>query len=288
MEETKEKKTFNPSTNTVVVKPIMRTRNPNVTDPEHEAYFLFGNSTIGYDLPLDRQGNLHNPFESLEEQAWLEKRLDVDLNIYKRKDNYWKTFKVYLGKNEKKLNLSNPKDYIDWLVLKANKMYIAPDGKSMNNRQTYRYALVNEEFDVKVKVSASDKRKKAYKAAGKLEEGGKEAMLNFLKVFGKRVSEGSKTDFLVATIDDLIMNDIDRFLEIADDRDNYEIRLLIADAVECGAVKKDGRKYTLPGGDNLSAKGDQPTMENVILYLQAPGNQDILTLLKTRVQTAKD
>jgi len=284
----KEKKRFKAPNKTVIVKPIMRTRNPNVTDPNHEAYFLFGNSTVRYDLPLDRQGNLHNPFESDEEKEWLEEMLDVDLNIYKRRDNHWHGFKVVLGKTEKKLNLQNPKDYMDWLVLKANKMHIAPSGDAMNNRQTYRYALVAEEFDVKTKVSASDKRKKAYKAAGKLEEGGKQVMLDFLKVYGKKVSPGSKVDFLVAAIDDIIMNDIDKFLDVTDDRDNYEVRLLIADAVDCGAVKKDGRKYTLPGGDDLCAKGDSPTIDNVVVYLQAPANQDILTLLKTRVQTAKD
>ena len=65
MGETKEKVSkFAGINKKVIVKPIMRARNANITDPEHEAFFLFGNATIDYRLPLDRHGNLKNPFDS--------------------------------------------------------------------------------------------------------------------------------------------------------------------------------------------------------------------------------
>jgi hypothetical protein len=287
METTTAKKVFTPKQERVVVKPIMRARNPLVTDPEHEAFFLVGNATINYCLPTDTQGNLLNPFSSKEEQEWLEKELDLDLNFHKTKDNFWHDFKVKLGKSIKRLDLQNPKHYLDYLVLKANRLFIAPNGEAMNDRATYRYALVSEEFENKKSVKQADLKIEAYKAFGKLEED-TEGMKDFLKVYGKKVSPVSKKSFLIEEISKIVDNDLEGFLAVIRDKDNYEIKLLVAEAVEVGAVIKQGRKYTLPGGDNLCGPGEQPTMAHVVEYLKAPANQDILTLLQTRVKTAKD
>lgn len=283
----KEATTFNGRKEVVVVKPIMRSRNPLISDPEHEAFFLVGTSTVSYSLPVDRQNNLVNPFSSKAEQDWLEKELDLDLNVHKRKDNYWHKFRVRLGKDNRRLDLNNPKDYIEWLVLRANNLYIAPTGESMGDRATYRYALVSEEFETKKSVKRADLEIDAYMHLGKLKDD-KEAMLNFLKVYGKKVSPQSKENFLFTELRKLIDTDIDGFLNVAKDKENYDLRLLIANAVEVGAVLKDGRKYSLPGGDDLCAKGEVPTLLNVVNYLKHPGNQDILTALKARVENAKD
>lgn len=287
METLNKEEVFTPPTNKVIVKPVMRMRNPMVDDPQHEAYFLFGTASIDYCLPMDRNHNLVNPFSSKEEQKWLEKQLDVDLNIYKKKeDNYWFKHKVRLGKDERTLNLSNAKDYVDYLILKANQLYIAPDGDSMMKRATYRYALVAEEFQVKSQVKSSDKKKKAYKEAARLEEKGKDFMLNFLKVYGHRASPESKIEFLVAQIDQIIEDDIDGFLKIVDDK-NYEYKLLIATAVEIGAVTKKGRLFYLPGGDPLCGAGETPTIETVVKYILEPANSDILIALKARITDKK-
>jgi len=284
--ETMEVKKFSPIDKRVVIKPIMRVRNPLVSDPDHEAFFLFGSATIDYPLPVDKNNTLINPFTSKEEQAWLEKELDLDLNIYKKKDNFWHTHKVRLGKDQRKLDLLNPKDYIDYLVLKANKLYIAPDGESQKKKATYRYALISEEYETQVVVKSSDKKKAAYKALARLEDKGKDAMLNFLKVYGHRVSPESKLEFLTASIDKIIEEDIDGFLKIADDK-QYELKLLVANAVEVGAVIKKGRLYSLPGGDNLCGAAETPVIETVIAYLSQPANSDILLSLKAKVSNKK-
>ena len=285
--ETTAKETFTPKREVVVVKPIMRARNPLVSDPDHEAFFLVGTSTINYTLPVDRQNNLINPFSSKEEQRWLEKELDLDLNIYKGTNNYWKTFKVRLGKDAKRLDLSQPKDYMDYLVLRANSLYIAPNGESMGARATYRYALVSEEFETKKNVKKADLEIEAFMALGKIVDD-KDAMLNFLKVYGKKVSPHSKKDFLVQEIRKLVDTDLEGFLHVIRDKENYDLKLLIANAVEVGALFKDGRKYNLPGGDNLCNPGDVPTLANAVAFLKYPGNQDIYTALKARVENTKE
>ena len=286
MEVTEKRKGFTPSQDTIVVEPVMRARNSLITDPEHEAFFLFGTASITYCLPVDRQGNLLNPFESKEEQLWLEQALDLDLNHHKGKNNFWHDFRVRLGKDRRVLNLRNPKHYLEYLVLRANKLHIAPDGKSIGNKATYRYALVSQDFRTKESAQQVDLEMEAYIALGAMKED-TEAMTNFLKVYGKKVSPVSKRPFLVAEIKKIIETDISKFLEIIEDKENYELKLLIADAVECGALTKQGRKYFLPGGDELSGTGDSPTLANAVEYIKSPANQDILTTLKARVSAAK-
>ena len=287
LEELKKTAEFTPPDKVIMVKPVLRVRNPLITDPEHEAFFLFGNASIDFPLPVDRQNNLINPFSSKAEQRWLERELDVDLNWHKAKDNYWHRAKVRCDKNTKRLHLSNPKDYIQYLILKANGLYIAPDGESQGNKATYKFALISEEFETKKNVKKADLQIDAYMILGKLRDD-KDSMIDFLKVYGKKVSPVSKPDFLIAEIKKIIEDDIEGFLEVAKDKENYELKLLIARAVDAGAVVKSGRKYSLPGGDGLCGAGEVPVLENAVIYLKNPANQDILTLLKTRVKNAKD
>jgi len=282
----------------ITIKPIMRSVNPNIDDPEHEAFFLFGNASRDYVLPMDRQGNLINPFASDEERAWLQKTLDVDLNVYKKTDNYWHKFKVKLGKTERKLNLSNPQDYVDYLVLKLNKQFIAPIGtKKDSYLQTQRYALVREEDETTEIVNKESKKIEAYKAFGKMEDD-KQAMVNFLKVYGQtavnvgpkkaKVTLNTKRELLIQMVSEVIEKDLNGFLNTVKDKENYDIKLLVANAVEVGAIIKEQRKYFMQGGDALCNEGLVPTIDNVIEYLKAPKNQDIKLMLTARVDNAKE
>lgn len=282
----------------LVIRPIMRSVNPNVTDPDHEAFFLFGGASRDYVLPMNRSGNLVNPFNNDNEKAWLEKELDVDLNVNKQIDNYWHKYKVRLNKAERKLNLLVPQDYMDYLVLSLNRNLIAPIGTRKDGYlATQRYCIVREEDETQEVFSRAGKEIEAYKAFGKMEDD-KLAMINFLKVYGqsavnvgpKRVkfTMGSKRELLVKTISEVLEKDLNGFLAVARDKDNYDIKLLIADAVECGSVIKDSRKYFLVGGDPMCEEGIIPTLDNVVSWLKNPKNQEILLMLKARVATAKE
>lgn len=284
----KETTGFIPKKEIVIVKPnLTKSRNKLVSDPEHEAYFLMGTSSVHYSLPKDVQGNLINPFVEEGSKEWLEKELDVDLNYHKKNDNFWRSFKVKLNKDTKKLDLSNPKDYLTYLVLRANYLHIAPNENVANKRATYRYIMTSETFETEKQANSADKAIRAYMELGKIVED-KQAMYNFLKVYGKKVSPQSKIDFFVAEIKKIIEEDIDSFLRIIEDKENYELKLLIANAVEIGAIKLDKRKYSLPGGDPLCEVGEIPTLENTIKFLKYKGNQELLMTLKARVENTKE
>tara|TARA_R100001463_G_scaffold42850_2_gene89585 strand:+ start:4451 stop:5308 length:858 start_codon:yes stop_codon:yes gene_type:complete len=271
----------------VRIKLIAKGVNSLITDPAHEAYNLFGTSTRDYLVPVDRQGNLHNPFESTAEKLWLEKELDLDLNYHRNEKNYFHTASVSLGKSDKRIDLSNPKQYLEYIILRANKQYVAPSLAASTKKATYKYVIVAENAEIKATASKANQRIEAYKFLGKIEDD-KQAMLDFLKVYGKKVSSVSKIEFLVGEIEKIISDDLEGFLTTAKDKGNYELKLIIAKGVEAGAIMKDKRKYYLPGGDALCGEGDIPTLDNAILYLTNKANQDVLTTIKARIKNAKD
>jgi len=271
----------------IQIKLIVKGVNPSIQDPDHEAYNLFGSSSREYSIPVDRQGNKVNPFLCKEEQEWLEKALDLDLNHHKVNNNYWDRAKIVMGKSTKIINLENPKDYLDYVIARANKQFFAPSGDDQKKKATYKYVIVAENYEIKATASKANQRIEAYKFLGKIEDS-KQEMVDFLKVYGKKVSSVSKIDFLVSEMEKIIVDDIEGFIATSKDKDNYEVKLLIAKAVEVGALIKEKRKYSLPGGDPLCGEGDVPTLENAVIYLKNKANQDIYTTLVARVQNAKD
>lgn len=285
--EVREKVKFTGIEKSVIVKPIKRLRGGLVDDVNHEAAFLFGTSGIDYKLPFDLQGNLINPFSSKEEQEWLEKELDLDLNFHKIKDNFWKTHKVTLKKDDVKLNLKNPKHYLDYILLKANKLFIASSLEEQFDKVTYRYVFMDEADEVKQVVKKADLEMEAYMALGVLRNS-KEDMLNFLSIYGKKVSKESKIDFLFMEIKKIVESDLENFLNIIRDKGNYEVKLLIANCVEAGILTKKNRQYFQIGGDPLCEVGQTSTLEYAIKYLKEPINEELLLNLKTRLENTKE
>ena len=167
-------------------------------------------------------------------------------------------------------------------------MFVAPTAATMKDKATYRYAMVKEGYKIKERAVKAGSKKTAYKGAARLEAEGREAMIDFLRVYGKKVSPASKIDFLVGQIDEIVETDMEGFLTIIEDKDNYEIKLLLELALECSAITKTGRKYFLPGGDPLCGTGDVSTLSVVIEYLKSPANGDILDMITARVENAKD
>lgn len=285
--EVREKKSFTVREETVIIRPIARLRNKLVDSLEHEAAFLYKNADNRFCLPIDTQGNLVNPFSSKEEQEWLEDRLDLDLNPYKIEKNYWHKHRVVLDKRPLNLKLSNPKHYLDYLILKTNKQVIAPSLEEQFNKATYRYVMSNAGSELKEVVKKADLEIEAYMALGKLRDS-KEDMLNFLRIYGKKVSKDSKIEFLVNELKKIIEQDLETFLNIIRDKDNYEMKLFIADCTDAGIINSRGKQYFLPGGDSLCGEGSVSVLSEAIKYLKNPANEELYLNLKTRLENAKD
>jgi hypothetical protein len=67
---------------------------------------------------------------------------------------------------------------------------------------TYRYMITSVDEEIKTKSSDTDNKIEAYIALGELRNS-KDDMINFLKVYGKKVSTASKPEFLQGQIKDI-------------------------------------------------------------------------------------
>lgn len=300
MEELQEmKKTaFSLPNKRVKVVPVMRAKGI-IQDPKHEAYFLFGNSTRRYCVAKEGS-RLINPLTP-EEQAFFENKSISgmafeagDLSPYAKLPKFaakngrprcfWDTreAKIDLNKNGKVLNLSDPKDYLEYKILLTNKDEIAPNAKEMFRKKTYWFALVEEDYEIQEVNTKGQKLKQAYKLLGKMEDS-REDMYEFLILYGKKPTQTSKPEYLEAEITKIINDDVDGFLKIAGDKDLKE-KILISKAVAAKAINKASNRYFLKGGEPMALAGQINDLAGAVEYLRHAGNSDILAYLRSQTE----
>jgi hypothetical protein len=289
MGEVKEKVAFKLPNTKITVKPIMRSRGW-ITDKNHEGFFLVGTSSNNIAAPMDENGNIKCPLTEDERAFFEDKSVSGmsysvgDLSPHRETNNFWKKHKIRLYKENKVLDLSNPKDYITYKMLLANTEIVAPTPADSLKKKTYLYMLVAENQEIDTKLTERGKLQEAYKFFGKIEDNVEE-MTSLLKIYGKRVPSDATKKWLMNEIGNLIddSSKIDDLLEIIRDKDRG-IRLLIIEGVDAGFIKKEGRKFFLKGGEPLALPGEVPLINNAVEFLKSPKNQDILLELKARLE----
>jgi hypothetical protein len=237
----------------------------------HDGEFMYSGTETHFVLPYDiKKGRLASILTS-EEQEFFESKLNEDLNIHKKIDNFWSTFTVKIRKDDKlmrdgyEMDLSDPIDNLRWRLLKIDS-HVAPSWAERFDRGDYTFALVEENEMIESRARVADKKKDAYMFLGKI-EGSTKKMIDFLRVYGKKPSATATVDFLKGEIDKLIEDSktIDNVIAIIKDND-YEMKLFIEDAIEAGAIVRTNRKYYLQGGDVINE--NDPTLNGTVEQLK--------------------
>jgi|18_taG_2_1085343.scaffolds.fasta_scaffold32651_2 hypothetical protein len=288
--ETMTKTTFTLPNKKVLVVPVRR--KGRWLPDNHEASFLFKHSYFQIVVPKDgRNGELRDPLNQ-EERDYFESKASGlalqrgDLSTLKKDDNYWTNFRVKLDKNVLQLNLSDPMDYIRYKVLTVNTDIIAPSSKEKYAKGTYRFAIVEEDYQHEERVKAASEKKTAYKFFGKIDNSPTK-MKDFLNVYytqkpgGKQVPPNAKKEFLIAEIEKLIEVDLLGFLKLADDKD-YDKKVLIFTAQRAGALVREGMTFKIPEGSTI---GDN--LQEVISFFDNPANSEEVIKLKARIENSK-
>lgn len=287
-EEVKEErqKAFTLPNKKVKVVPVRRKGGwLNDLHPDHEANFLVANAKIKYAVPTIGSGRVANPLTP-QERAYLEQVLDEDLNPLKRDNNFWTRRFAILDRGVRILDLSNPLDYIDYKILLMQKDFIAPSGDDRLKKVTYKYYIDDLEYEDRTKYKAATAKKEAYKFFGKLEEKGKPAIVDFLNVYfqnqpGKKADSTMSLEKLVATVDNIIENETDKFLEVAGDAE-YENKLFITKALRIRAILIDQGKYHLPTGEVIANN-----IKDLILWLKDGNNSEEYFQIKARIDQSE-
>jgi hypothetical protein len=254
----------------VYLKPVVR-GGRMISSPEHVAYFQYEGASNWFQLPKNSMGNLVDPFTSSEEREFFEKELDLDLNVNKKKDNFWHTFFVKVIKDFNLMhdgyvfNLSIPLDNLRYRVTKFQSM-VAPSWEERMSRGDYRFALVEEGYAEEVEQNSTNKTIEAFTYLGSIQNS-IPRMKDFLGVYYlekkemQLVPEDADKDWLKKEVRKVIDNEVDLALKIINDP-SAKVKNFILQAVRCGAVIKSARnKYDVPG------EGVSYTYDELVKYL---------------------
>lgn len=276
----------------VYLKPVVR-GGKMINSPEHVAYFQYEGAANWFQLPKTELGVLVNPFINEEEKEFFEKALDVDLNVNKKKDNFWHTFFVKVIKDYNLMHegyifdLSDPLDNLRYRVTKLQPM-TAPSWDTRNSKGEYRFALVDEGYAEEAEQSSTNKTIEAYTYLGSIQNS-VPRMKEFLGVYYmekkemKFVPEDADKDWLKKEVKRIIDNEIDLALKIINDKDS-KIKNFILAAVRAGSVVKTARnKYDIPG------EGTSYTYDELVSYLTEAEKvkDDIYLKISAQIKVAR-
>ncbi len=263
------------------VKVVPVYRNGGWLPEGHDGEFMFTGTVCEFDLPIStKTGRLVNILTK-EEQTFFEEELFLnpgELSVYKKKNNYWHTFKVKLDKEERILDLSDPIDNLTYRICMLSP-HVAPNWETRYQSASFQFALQDEEVIVQEKVTKANKKKDAYKFLGKVENN-PDRMRNILRVYGNKVAPNTKAETMYATLDELIDDEksLPGLLAVINDP-NFEMKIFIEDALSVGAILKKGTRYSLPGGDKIGG-----VLNDVIDYFKDAVNQDIYLKIKNQIE----
>ncbi len=259
----------------------------------HDGHFMYSGTIVRFVVPVNvKRGTLENPLSETE-QIFLEERLGEDLNIHKKGlDNYWRRFEIVIRKDDAlvsngfTLDLSDPIDYIRYKVLSIQPN-VAASWEERYDRGEYTFALVDTAQMVDTEAINVDRKKEAYLFLASIENSN-DKMRDFLRVFGRVTSADATTGYLKTELDKIISttNTLNRMLAIIND-ENYELRLFIEDAVDCGAIVKTGNKYSLPGGDYINPVS--PNLEGTLSMLKKLKKEtdEIYLIIETQIKESR-
>lgn len=276
--------------NKITVRPIRR--RGGWVHPEHDSSFMNDGATMGIVVPVTSGNIVVDPLfdftnddrELFASQIGIEDVLKLNVHV---KKNYWIGNTVTLDKNGLVLDLSNHVDFAKFLILRSDTNRIAPNWKSRFEKGTYKFAIVEEGEEVGEKVTKIDDVKKAYKLLGGIDFSTTK-MKDFLYVYylskkeAKRPPRDATIEFLKSELGKIVEDDLQLFLEILED-DDYDVKLLIQKAANCGALLRDKHQYTVPGADKPIG-----VLSEVIAFIRDSRNQEFEMKLIQQVENTRD
>lgn len=264
----------------ILVKPIFRN---NGNFPKgHDGEFMFTDTVWSTDLRPEPGTNRYKAILNEEERLVFERTLNLEpgsMSFYK-KTGFWPKFRVKLTKEGKTLNLSEPLDYLEYLVLLADRR-IAPNWNAKYDSGEYKFALVDEEETIKDNVNKSDLNKKAYKYLGKIEDS-VEDMTMVIRLASNKIVKSKDLEFLQSEVQKIIDTNIKGFVEVMEDK-SFGTKAFINKALDAKALDRTVKGgYALKGGDEIGR-----TLSETVEFLESNKNQDIFLKLKAQIENKK-
>lgn len=267
---------------TGIIKVLPIKRSSDWLPENADSAFMNTGAKHEYVVPiLQRSGSLIDPLADLtdEQKNQVAKQLGFkdgnDLNVNKpRKENYWINKVVFVDKNGKFLDLASIGDFISYKILEVNLETIAPSWEERYNKGTYKFALVFEEEEAKMKNTKIDIKKEAYMMFGKI-DGSVKKLSDFLWIYyltnkeGKRLPNNPNLEYVRGEVGRIIEERPGEFLTIITDP-QFETKALIQKSINLGLIQRDGSTFKVFGEPTASN-----SLDELIAYLLDDRNNNV-------------
>lgn len=276
----------------VSVKYISKEGN-GIKDPKHVAFGgLLNGAEIAIPAPTMDNGKMKNLLTD-EEKSGLEHILNgVNLSIY---GDFWKErlkdgsqgiayemgiLPIYLSKDELRLDMSDPYDFIKFKVL-VNCPIVANSLDEINHRATNRFVLTSASEQMAKEISKVGNKVSAYKLYVKYEDN-KQILRYTLRNLGRNTNRSHKLDFLQSELHKELEKNPSLLVSIMGD-EFLKTKVLLESCYELGAVNKIDKKfYTLD--DEPVSDGDAPFLDVASRYLASNLGQEMRLALEAKLK----
>jgi len=272
---------------------VLPVRRGNDWLPENaDSAFMNTGAKIEYVVPRLRSGQLIDPLADLTDeqknivakQLGLKEASDLNVMIQDERKNYWVNKAVVIDRDGLFLDLANVSDFIDYKIFEVNLEYIAPSLKEQYNKGTYKFAIVFEDEESKVKNIRIDTNKEAYMMFGKI-DGNIKKLTDFLWIHyltnikdGKRLPNNPSLEYLRGEVGRIIEERPGEFLSIITDT-QFETKALIQKAINNGFIHRSGQTFQVFGEDS-----SKNTLEGLIEYLNDERNNNVRLSIIGRIE----
>lgn len=247
---------------------------------------MLRNATKKIPVPMQKNGTLSNVLTK-EEKEFLEgpEGLNMNLSVYSNKE-FWQNRFVTLRKGENILDLSDPIDYVDYKILLGNPDLIAPNLESKDNKLTYWFVVVEEGEESKIEKEKFNYKKEAFKLYSQIENSA-DILRGILKLINKKpISASTELWWLQKEVEKIVDNEPQKFVSLLKD-DFYETKILISHAEDAGVIIVQNRRYMTSDGIELCEQDEIASFDNAVKYLSKPENQELIDIIKAKVNKFK-
>lgn len=270
----------------VSIKYITKDSN-GIKDPKHVAFGgLLNGAEIAIPAPTMDNQKMKNILTNVEKEG-LEHLLNgVNLSIY---GDFWKEggkayemgiLPIYLGKDERRLDKSDPYDYIRLKVLLACPI-VANSLDEISHRATNRFVITSASEQMAKEISKVGNKVQAYKLYVKYEDD-KEVLRYTLRNLGRNTNRSHKIDFLQSELHKELEKSPSLLCSIMGD-EFLKTKVLLETCYEYGAInKKDKKFYTLD--DEPISDGDTPILQTAAEYLATNLGQEMRLSLEAKLK----
>ena len=271
-------------------------RQSMIKNPKHVLYGgMAENATITFSVPRLASSGAYVNVLTNQEKNFLEYALGLQpnaLSVYKSENNFWDDSnpsginKVSLSKQDNYFDLKDPKDYIKYKILLANKNSIAPSLQELQDRPkaTYRFVIIRESEENRVAKQGLNTTMACYKEFGKIEEDKWKLRTIVELITGRGIADSTKLDQLQVKINELIQSDAKTFLRTVTD-EFLNTKVLIKKAINCNVISnRNNLLYYTKDGSPLCELGEESTMNIAARYLTNPRHSELRFAIEEAVK----